>query len=65
MKHYLLFLLTSLLFGNALNLEPARWIWYPSSRTPQNTFVLFRKDFDVKEVPSEARGWIVAATASS
>ncbi len=69
MKNHLLLLLAALFFctaspaqeyGNALNLEPARWIWYPSSRTPQNTFVLFRKDFDVEVVPSEARGWMVA-----
>ena len=26
-----------------LNLQPARWIWYPSQRTLQNTFVLFRR----------------------
>lgn len=47
-------------YGNVLDLEPAQWIWYPSARTPQNTFVLFRKDFDVKTLPVEAKGWIVA-----
>nr|MCR5520196.1 alpha-L-rhamnosidase [Bacteroidales bacterium] len=33
---------------------------YPSERTLQNTFVLFRKDFTLGEVPGEAKGWIVA-----
>ncbi|MCR5520091.1 MAG: alpha-L-rhamnosidase, partial [Bacteroidales bacterium] len=47
-------------YGHALNLEPAKWIWYPSERTLQNTFVLFRKDFTLGEVPGEAKGWIVA-----
>ena len=47
-------------YGRALDLEPAKWIWYPSSRTPQNTFVLFRKDFEVRELPCNAKGWIVA-----
>ncbi len=47
-------------YGNTLNLNPAKWIWYPSARTPQNTFVLFRKDFVVHALPAEARGWIVA-----
>lgn len=60
-------LLLSIALGSAqepytrpLNLEPARWIWYPSSRTPQNTFVLFRKDIEIEQVPHEATGWIVA-----
>ncbi len=66
---FLFTLLASLLFctgvsaqeyGRALDLEPAKWIWYPSGRTPQNTFVLFRKDFEVKELPCKAKGWIVA-----
>lgn len=47
-------------YGEALDLRPARWIWYPSARTPQNTVVLFRKDFEVKVLPDKARGWIVA-----
>ena len=69
MKKLLLLLCAPLLFctasaaqeyGKTLNLEPAKWIWYPSSRTPQNSFVLFRKDFEVEEVPAHAKGWIVA-----
>jgi len=26
------------------DLKPARWIWYPSERCLQNTFVLFRRE---------------------
>jgi len=43
-----------------LNLSPARWIWYPSERTLQNTFVLFRRQLDLPEKPIRATGWIVA-----
>jgi len=44
----------------ALDLSPARWIWYPSGRTLQNTFVLFRKQFTLNEQPQKAVGWILA-----
>lgn len=47
-------------YGETLNLNPAKWIWYPSTRTLQNTFVLFRKDFVLNEIPENANGWIVA-----
>lgn len=47
-------------YSRSLDLRPAKWIWYPSSRTPQNTFVLLRKDFVLDSIPSEAKGWIVA-----
>ena len=43
-----------------LDLSPARWIWYPSERTLQNTFVLFRRQLDLKEKPVSARGWVTA-----
>ena len=43
-----------------LNLSPARWIWYPSERTLQNTFVLFRRPLDLPEKPLRARGWVAA-----
>jgi len=33
------------------DLTPARWIWYPSERTPQNTFVLFRRPLDLPGKP--------------
>jgi len=43
-----------------LNLSPARWIWYPSERTLQNTFVLFRRQLDLPEKPLRAKGWVAA-----
>ena len=43
-----------------LNLNPARWIWYPSQRTLQNTFVLFRRQLDLPEKPVRAKGWVTA-----
>jgi alpha-L-rhamnosidase len=42
------------------DLRPARWIWYPSMRTLQNTFVLFRRQLDLADRPRRAQGWIVA-----
>jgi len=42
------------------SLEPARWIWYPSERTLQNTFVLFRREVAVGAGLTRATGWIVA-----
>ncbi|MCL2622136.1 MAG: alpha-L-rhamnosidase N-terminal domain-containing protein [Planctomycetaceae bacterium] len=44
----------------AVDLEPARWIWIPSGRTLSNTFVLFRKEIDVKGPLKSATGWITA-----
>lgn len=46
--------------NQALDLSPAKWIWYPSGRTLQNTFVLFRKEFDLEKQPTHAEGWILA-----
>ena len=43
-----------------LDLSPAKWIWYPSDRVLQNTFVLFRKEFTLSSVPDSATGWILA-----
>jgi len=42
------------------NLEPARWVWYPSERCLQNTFVLFRRQLELPDRPRRAAGWIVA-----
>jgi alpha-L-rhamnosidase len=42
------------------HLEPARWIWYPSARTLQNTFVLFRREVALGAKPRRATGWISA-----
>jgi len=42
------------------DLAPARWIWYPSERTLQNTFILFRRELNLPAKPRRARGWISA-----
>ena len=42
------------------NLSPARWIWYPSGRCLQNTFILFRRELLLPEKPKLAKGWILA-----
>jgi alpha-L-rhamnosidase len=42
------------------DLQPARWIWYPSGRCLQNTFVLFRRELVVTGRVIQARGWISA-----
>ncbi len=46
--------------GALPDLEPARWIWYPSGRCLQNTFVLFRRTLDLEAAPRRAAGWICA-----
>ena len=43
-----------------MDLSPARWIWYPSTRCLANTFVLFRKEFDLQELSEKAVGYISA-----
>jgi alpha-L-rhamnosidase len=43
-----------------LDLAPARWLWYPSTRCLPNTFVLFRKEIELPAAPRSARGWISA-----
>ncbi len=42
------------------NLSPATWIWYPSGRCLQNTFILFRRALSVGAGLKNARGWISA-----
>lgn len=42
------------------DLAPARWLWLPSGRTPQNTFVLFRRTLRLEDRPKRATGWISA-----
>ena len=44
----------------SLDFSPAKWIWYPSGRVLQNTFILFRKEFDLEKQPVQAKGWILA-----
>jgi len=43
----------------ALDLSPAKWIWYPSQRTLANTFILFRKSITIKKEIKSATGWIL------
>lgn len=40
----------------------ARWIWYPERRTLQNTFVMFRRAFDLAEPPREALAFVSGFT---
>jgi hypothetical protein len=40
--------------------DPARWIWYPSGRCLQNTFVLFRREVNLPAKPRRATGWVLA-----
>ena len=42
------------------DLSPARWIWYPSERCLQNTFVLFRRELELPQAPQRVQGWIAA-----
>ncbi len=64
----IIFILVSLVFSVAshgqeiqsVDLSPAKWIWYPSERVLQNTFILFRKEFDLEKQPAQARGQILA-----
>jgi alpha-L-rhamnosidase len=42
------------------DLQPARWIWYPSGRCLANTFVLFRRNLYLQKKPRRAQGWIAA-----
>ncbi|NRB48049.1 MAG: alpha-L-rhamnosidase N-terminal domain-containing protein [Saprospiraceae bacterium] len=43
----------------ALDLSPARWVWYPSQRTLPNTFILFRRMLPIEEGLQSAQGWIL------
>ena len=43
-----------------MDLSPARWIWFPSQRTLPSTFVLFRREVVLEELPIQASGWVVA-----
>ena len=45
---------------DGIDLSPARWIWFPSARTLPNTFVLFRREFNLEKLPQRASGWITA-----
>ena len=43
-----------------LDLTPAKWIWYPSQRTLQNTVFQFRKTLMLDVLPDSAKGWTFA-----
>lgn len=43
-----------------LDLAPATWIWYPSTRTLPNTAILFRRTLHIPAPVRTARGWIAA-----
>ncbi len=42
------------------DLDPARWLWYPSERCLPNTFVLLRREVTLDSKPVGARGWVAA-----
>jgi alpha-L-rhamnosidase len=44
------------------DLRPARWLWYPSGRCLPNTFVLFRREIELRGKPKRAAGRIAAET---
>ena len=46
------------------DLQPARWIWYPSARTLANTMVLFRRAVDLPAKPSAPPAGSSAAAAT-
>ncbi len=48
------------IFAEDLDLSPAKWIWYPSERTLQNTFILFRKEINLDNDNVIGKGWIIA-----
>lgn len=43
-----------------VDLAPAQWVWFPCGRTLPNTFVLFRRELELEEMPRSATGWITA-----
>ena len=43
-----------------MSMAPAQWLWLPAARTLPNTFVLFRRDIELKDQPRKAAGWITA-----
>ncbi|WP_114750709.1 alpha-L-rhamnosidase-related protein [Pleomorphovibrio marinus] len=42
-----------------LNLDPARWIWYPAERILPNSFFHFRREIKIKKAVRAAKGWIL------
>jgi len=46
--------------GKRLDLSPAAWIWYPSTRTLPSTVILFRRTLHLPAKVRSAVGWISA-----
>jgi alpha-L-rhamnosidase len=46
--------------GARVDLAPARWIWLPAERTLANSFVLFRRELELAQAPTSARGFVSA-----
>src|ERR1700676_4212330 len=44
----------------AIDLSPARWIWYPMGRCLPSTVVLLRKEVDLPAQPTAATGRVLA-----
>ena len=57
---FLFFSLSGQEKATPLDLSPAKWIWYPSERVLQNTFILFRKEIKLDKQPEKAIGWLLA-----
>ncbi len=45
--------------NKALDLSPARWVWYPMERCLANTMVFFRKEIYFSGKPSKASGYVL------
>lgn len=48
-----------MMYGQALDLSPAKWIWFPGGRTLPNSFFFFRKKFKVTKKLKVAMLWIL------
>lgn len=48
------------LYSPKLDFTPAKWIWYPSERTLQNSVFLFRKTVNIDSPHDSAKGWVLA-----
>lgn len=43
----------------ALDLSPARWIWFPAARVLANSFYFFRRSLDSSKKISSVKGWLL------
>ena len=44
----------------AIDLAPARWLWYPSERTLANSVILFRRELEFDRRPERVTAWVSA-----